>query len=218
MKRAMLLAGLAITAGTGGAAAQDRWVASADGGYAVSTGNTASFPGGGSFTGQLFVGRTFGRLVTLGIEGSYAEVRHEQAVTVIDCFSTAPGAVTCTSDRRDQARWISPSALLRVGRWTGTWRPVAIASLGAYWGKGTADIDVVNNETGESEPNYPSHSEITSFAFGASIGAGLDWAPGNGPWALGVVTRFHWLIGGTNDGEFGGDKFFTLTGGVRYSW
>ncbi len=218
MTRAMFLAGLATVMLTGAAGAQDRWIASADGGYAASTGNTAGFPGGGSFTGPAFIGRTLGRLVTLGVEGSYAQVRDEHSVTTIDCFSTAPATATCTSDRRDKSRWISPSALLRFGPVTGTWRPVGLLSLGGYWGKGITDMDVVNNETGQSEPNFPSHSEITSFAFGASIGAGIDWAPGNGPWSFGVSSRFHWLEGGTNEGEFGGDRFFVVTGGIRYNW
>jgi hypothetical protein len=36
------------------------------------------------------------------------------------------------------------------------------------------------------------------------------------PWSLGASARLHYLIGGDENGEFGGGTFVTLLAGVGY--
>jgi hypothetical protein len=218
VRQAVSCAGVLSALLTSTAAAQSRWVVAAQAGYAASTENDAGGLGGGSFAGSVFIGRELGRLFVLGIEGGYYQVRKERRITPVDCFPSTPGSLGCTSDRRDKSRWIQPAVALRVGPNAGEFRPYGLVGLGGYSGEGQSDIDVTSNTTGQSELNYPSFSTITSRALGASLGGGLDWAPNDGPWSLGVSARLHWLVGGTNTGEYGGSKFVTLMGGAGYRW
>ena len=60
---------------------------------------------------------------------------------------------------------------------------------------------------------------MSRTAFGGNVGGGLDWVPNDQrPWTLGISARLHYLVGGDENGEFGGDTFVTLLAGVGYRW
>jgi opacity protein-like surface antigen len=201
MKAICVAAGL-LVASTAVAQAQSGWTGRLEAGYATSTNNTSSGLGGGSFGGSAFVGRELNHWLALGAELGFYRVRDETTVTAVGCNSPGtPGALECTSVRDDQNRWIQTGVTLLMSPTRGTWRPHASVGLGAWFAKGTNTIDIVVNATGESEPGFPTSSSSDAFALGASLGAGLDWSPGDGPWSVGLGGRIHLLEGGNSFGD-----------------
>jgi len=201
------------------AAAQDRWVDRIELGYSTSTNNNSGGLGGGSIGGSALIGRELSHWLALGLEVGYYQVRKEQTVTQVACSAPGvPGSVECTSVRDDKNRWIQAGATLLMSPNRGTWRPWGSAGLGAWFAKGSNTIDVSSNTTGASEPGYPTGSSSTAFALGLSLGAGLDWSPGDGPWSVGAGARVHLLEGGNSFGDYGGDRVVTFMLGGRYAW
>jgi hypothetical protein len=176
--------------------AQSRWVDRIELGYSTSTNNNSDGLGGGSIGGSAFVGRELNHWLALGLEVGYYQVRDETTVTPVGCASPSqPGALECASEREDKNRWIQTGATLLMSPTQGTWRPHASVGLGAWFAKGRNTIDIIEDATGQSEPGFPTSSSSTAFALGLSLGAGLDWSPGNGSWSVGAGARIHLLEG-----------------------
>jgi hypothetical protein len=200
------------------ATAQMSWVGSIQGGYSVSTATAASFPAGGSFGSSAFIGRQLSPLFTLGVEGGFFGVENTTTVSRIDCPpASVPGSLGCDQTAQAELDWIQLGATGRVGKNDGRWRPYGALGLGIYFGVRDTEVSVVNANTG-TPIGIPLSQSINRTAVGGSVGGGLDWTPEKSSWSVGVAARLHYLVGGDENGEFGGDTFVTLLAGVGYRW
>lgn len=201
------------------AQAQADWVASIQGGYSVSTSTAASFPAGGSFGSSAFIGRQLSPLFALGVEGGFFGVENTTTVTRVDCPPPAvPGSLQCDETDSAELDWIQLGITGRVGASTGSWRPYGALGLGIYFGNLYTEVSFNDANTGEPV-GIPLAPSVSRTAVGGSIGGGLDWVPNDqSPWSVGLSARLHYLVGGDENGEFGGDTFVTLLAGVGYRW
>ena len=204
---------------TSTAEAQSSWVASIQGGYSVSTATAVSFPSGGSFASSAFIGLQPGSLFTLGIEGGFFGVENTTTVSRVDCPPPSlPGSLGCDETDRVELEWIQLGATGRIGKNDGRWRPYGALGLGVYFGTRDTEVSLANAITGEPV-GVPLAPSVSRTAFGGSVGGGLDWVPNDQrPWTIGISARLHYLVGGGENGEFGGDTFVTLLAGVGYRW
>jgi hypothetical protein len=197
------------------AQAQADWVASIQGGYSVSTSTAASFPAGGSFASSAFIGRELGSLVTLGVEGGFYGVENTTTEQQVDCPPPSlPGSLGCVETDRSELDWIQLGGTVRIGPTSGRFRPYGAVGAAAYFG--SRDVEVtITGPNGELNPVSPS---VSRTAIGGSVGGGAEWSLGTNDWSLGLAARVHFLVGGDENGEFGGDTFVTLLAGVGYRW
>ena len=204
---------------TSTARAQSSWVGSIQGGYSVSTAIDASFPAGGSFGSSAFIGRQLSSIVTLGVEGGFFGVENTTTVSRVDCPPPSlPGSLDCDETDRAELDWIQLGATGRIGKNTGSWRPYGALGLGVYFGTRDTEVGFANANTG-TPIGIPASASVNRTAVGGSVGGGLDWVPNDKrQWTLGVAARAHYLVGGDENGEFGGDTFVTLLAGVGYRW
>lgn len=193
-------------------------MSSIQGGYSVSTATEESFPAGGSFGSSAFIGRQLTPIFTLGIEGGFFGVENTTTVSRADCPPpSVPGALDCNETDRAELDWIQLGATGRLGKNDGRWRPYGALGLGIYFGTRDTEVSFTNATTGEPV-GIPLAPSVSRTAVGGSVGGGLDWVPNESPWSLGVAARLHYLVGGDENGEFGGDTFVTLLAGVGYRW
>ncbi len=90
--------------------------------------------------------------------------------------------------------------------------------MAVYFGTRDTEVSYANAITGEPV-GIPLAPSVSRTAFGGSIGGGLDWVPNERTqWSLGASARLHYLVGGDENGEFGGDTFVALLVGVGYRW
>lgn len=204
---------------TSTAHAQSNWVGSIQGGYSVSTATTESFPAGGAFGSSAFIGRQLSSLLTLGIEGGFFGVENTTTVSRVDCPPpSVPGSLDCDQTDRSEVDWIQLGLTARVGKNDGRWRPYGAAGLGVYFGTRDSEISFTDANTGEPV-GLPLAPSVSRTAVGGSVGGGLDWVPNEDrQWTLGIAARLHYLVGGDENGEFGGDTFVTALVGVGYRW
>ena len=214
MKMSLAMAALGTLAAST-ANAQSRWVVSLQGGYSVATSTAVGFPGGGAFGSSTFLGRELGPLVALGVEGGFYGVENTTTERQVDCPPpSVPGSLGCVQTDRSEVDWVQLGATVRVGPTTGHFRPYG--ALGAAVYLGSRDLEVtITSPSNEFNPISPS---VSTTAVGGSVGAGADWLLGNNDWSLGIAARLHFLAGGDENGEFGGDTFVTLLAGVGYRW
>lgn len=198
--------------------AQSNWVGSIQGGYSVSTATTESFPAGGSFGSSAFIGRQLSPLFTVGIEGGFFGVENTTTVSRVDCPPpSVPGSLDCDETDRAELDWIQLGATARLGKNDGSWRPYGALGLGIYFGTRDTEVSVANANTG-TPIGIPLNQSVNRTALGGSVGGGLDWVPKKDQWSLGIAARLHYLVGGDENGEFGGDTFVTLLAGIGYRW
>ena len=195
------------------------WVGSIQGGYSVSTATVESFPAGGSFGSSAFIGRQLSPILTLGAEGGFFGVENTTTVAPADCPPPSePGSLDCNRISSAELDWIQLGATARLGKNDGSWRPYGALGMAFYFGIRDTEVGFVNANTGEAV-GIPIGATANRTAVGGSIGGGLDWLPNDrSPWSLGIAARLHYLIGGDENGEFGGDTFVTLMAGVGYRW
>lgn len=200
------------------AQAQTSWVGSIQGGYSVSTSTAESFPAGGSFGSSAFIGRQLSPLFTLGIEGGFFGVENTTTVSRVDCPPpSVPGSFDCDETELAELDWIQLGATGRIGKNDGTWRPYGALGLGIYFGTRDTEVSFANANTGVPI-GIPLNQSVDRTALGGNVGGGLDWVPRKNQWSLGIAARLHYLVGGDENGEFGGDTFVTLLAGVGYRW
>lgn len=200
------------------AQAQTSWVGSIQGGYSVSTSTAETFPAGGSFGSSAFIGRQLSPLFTLGIEGGFFGVENTTTVTRVDCPPpSVQGSLDCDETDLAELDWIQLGATARIGKNDGAWRPYGTLGLGIYFGTRDTEENFANTNTGVPL-GIPLNQTVNRTAVGGSIGGGLDWVPKRNQWSLGMAARIHYLVGGDENGEFGGDTFVTLLAGVGYRW
>lgn len=197
--------------------AQARWVGSIQGGYSVSTSTAASFPAGGSFGSSAFIGRQVTPILAVGGEAGFYGVENTVTESRVECLPGSPLPSECIQTDQAELDWIQFGATMRLGKSAGTWRPYGAAGLAFYFGTRDTEVSSVDARTGTFY-RFPEQESVTRTAFGGSLGGGLDWAPGRSSWSLGVSARLHYLVGGDENGEFGGDTFVTLLAGVGYRW
>lgn len=195
------------------------WVGSIQGGYSVSTATVESFPAGGSFGSSAFIGRQLSPILTLGAEGGFFGVENTTTMEPADCpLAPVPGSLDCRKSSSAELDWVQLGATARIGKNSGRWRPYGALGMGFYFGTRYTDVTFSNTDTGETV-GFPVNATVNRTAVGGSIGGGLDWLPGDkSQWSVGIAARLHYLIGGDEDGEFGGDTFVTLLAGVGYRW
>ena len=201
---------------TASADAQTKWVGSIQGGYSVSTSTAENFPAGGSFGTSAFIGRQVKPLLAVGFEAGFFDVENTTTVSRGDCFFTGV-PLGCNVTSVVEVNWIQFGGTARIGESSGHWRPYGALGLAVYFGTRDADVTYEDIETGQG-PYGDGTVRTTRTAVGGSIGGGLDWAPNESPWSLGLSARLHYLIGGDENGEFAGDTFVTLLAGVGYRW
>jgi len=200
------------------AQAQNAWVGSIQGGYSVSTSTAESFPAGGSFGSSAFIGRQLSPLFSLGIEGGFFGVENTTTTLRVDCPPpSVPGSLGCDETDLAELDWIQLGATARVGKNDGSWRPYGALGLGIYFGARDTEVTLANANIGEPI-GIPLSQSVSRTAVGGSVGGGLDWVPKRNEWSLGIAARLHYLVGGDENGEFGGDTFVTLLAGVGYRW
>ena len=201
------------------AQAQGSWVGSIQGGYSVSTSTAETFPAGGSFGSSAFIGRQLSPLFTLGIEGGFFGVENTTTVSRVDCPPpSVQGSLDCDETDLAELDWIQLGATARIGKNDGTWRPYGTLGLGTYFGTRDTEESFANSNTGVPI-GIPLNQTVNRTALGGSIGGGLDWVPNDrSSWSVGISARIHYLVGGDENGEFGGDTFVTLLAGVGYRW
>ena len=191
---------------------------SIQGGYSVSTDAAASFPAGGAFGSSAFIGRQLGPLVTLGAEGGFYGVENTTTESRVDCPPVSvPGSLGCNETDRAEVDWIQLGATARFGKNDGRWRPYGALGVGIYFGTRDTEVSLANATTG-APIGIPLSQSVSRTAVGGSVGGGLDWIPNRNQWSLGIAARLHYLVGGDENGEFGGDTFVTLLAGVGYRW
>jgi hypothetical protein len=181
LARFALLAALLLTAAP--LAAQQRWLIGAGAGYATQL-DQGSFDHG-SLSLQGSVLRPISRTFALGLDAGWS--RHDRLHQHVEGEDFGGVLVNRDWDRVDDAWHVGP-----VLRWTpsrGTLSPFMEAGVGVYGLHEANTYRTVRQDNGQLVPEFSRSDRRTALAPGVTLGAGLDYFPGNGPLGLSVAAR-----------------------------
>lgn len=164
-------------------AAQQRWFIGAAAGYATQLDQGSFDHGSLSFQGSVL--RPIGRTFALGLDAGWS--RHDRLHQHVEGEDFGGVLVVRDWDRVDDAWHVGP-----VLRWTpsrGPLSPFMEAGIGVYALHEANTYRTVRQDNGRLVPEFSRSDDRTALAPGVSLGAGLDYFPGNGRLGLSIATR-----------------------------